>query len=283
MIRFGVHCSLRDGLPGALREAKRIGCESMQIFTRSPRVWKMRIPSPEEVSEFLSLRTEFGIHPLIVHTPYLPNLATSNKALYRMSLQCLQDDLTIAQQLKADYLVIHPGSYSQESSVEEGIATISRAINKVLNATPGDTMILLENAAGGGRRLASSAQELADMMAGIRDKRRIGVCFDTAHAFGAGYDLSNAKGIKATLNEFDRIVGLSSIKVIHFNDSIVELGSRKDRHQHLGKGCIGAEGFARFVRLVKDIVPAGILETPKDTPASDSRNLKLLFRWRKEA
>jgi len=281
MIRFGVHCSLRDGLTGALEEAHRLGCEAMQIFTRSPRMWKMKPPLPGAVAEFNFRRNEMDIYPLVVHTPYLPNLATSDPALYRSSKTCLREDITLSEQLNADYLVIHPGSYSPDSTPEAGIENVSAAINEVLAAVPGKTVILLENAAGGGRRLAGTVQELAAMMKGIKDKERIGICFDTAHALAAGFDLATPQGIDAALDEYDRGVGLENLKILHCNDSLAPLGSKRDRHQHLGKGCVGQKGFKYLIKCLNGVAEAGILETPKDSEKADERNLRRLFSWRK--
>lgn len=280
MIRFGVHCSLRNGLPGALEEARDLGCEAIQIFTRSPRMWRMQPPSPEDAAAFRELRSRLAIRPLVVHTPYLPNLATSQEKLYDLSLDSMRKDLAVAESIEADYLVIHPGSYSPGSSPEEGIARIAGALDRALADVPGKTTVLLENVSGGGRRLGGSFGELARMMDGVPRRERIAVCLDTAHAFGAGYDLSTAGGVDAMLEEFDRVLGMSSLRVIHFNDSLAPRDSRKDRHQHLGKGYIGDEGFSRLVDRVKGTVDAGILETPKDAPGADRGNLARLFSWR---
>jgi deoxyribonuclease-4 len=280
MIRFGVHCSLRNGLPGALDEAHALGCEAVQLFARSPRMWRMRQHTPDEIAAFRRRRAETGIDPVVVHTPYLPNLATAVEPLYRRSVDSLQEDLVVMEQLAADFLVIHPGSFSLDSTRETGIARICAAINDAVAAVPGSAMVLLENVAGGGRRIGSSFAEIAALVRGIREQRRVGVCLDTAHALAAGYDLATPAGIDAMLAEFDREIGLGRLMMLHFNDSLVPAGSHKDRHEHLGRGHIGAAGFQYLVQRVKGLVRAGILETPKDTPAADRRNLSLLFRWR---
>lgn len=280
MIRFGVHCSLKKGLTGALEEARELGCESLQIFTRSPRMWRMRIPSAEQCTDFAALRRQLGIFPLVVHTPYLPNLATAKEKLYRLSCDSLRDDLTVMEMLGADYLVIHPGAWSEGSSPEAGMKAIIDGMKDALEQVPGRAVILLENVAGGGRRLGGSFRELATLIDGVGRANRIGVCLDTAHAFGAGYDVSRPEGVDAMLEEFDREVGRQYLKVIHCNDSLVPLGSRKDRHQHLGKGEIGSRGFRHLISRVRDSAEAGILETPKNLPDADRTNLRLLFKWR---
>lgn len=243
-------------------------------------MWKMTTPAAADIEAFARRRRELGIHPLVVHTPYLPNLATSRRQLYAVSAASLKDDLRICAQLEADYFVIHPGSYSVDADPARGIANIIRAVNAAFAAVPGRTKVLFENVAGGGRRLGSSFAELARMLQGIRRAERVGICLDTAHALGAGYDLSTPAGIDAMLAECDACVGLETLAMLHCNDSLAPRGSRKDRHQHLGKGYIGARGFAYLIDRLKDRVTAGIIETPKDRPGADRRNLALLFKWR---
>lgn len=280
MIRFGVHCSIRDGLKNAIYQASESGCEAVQIFTRSPRMWKHGFSSPKEIEELKKSQKIKNIHPLVVHAPYLPNLATAKKTLYKLSLNSLKDDLAFCDKICADYLVIHPGAYSDGSSLETGLRNISKAVNSVFAEVSGKTMILVENVAGGGRRIGKTFNEISRIIFKIKDKKRVGVCFDTAHAFGAGYDLSKKSGIERALREFDSEIGLDKLKVIHFNDSAAPLRSNKDRHAHLGKGHIGIEGFRYFIKRVKYTADAGILETPKDTPMSDKKNLKILFKLR---
>ncbi|MBN1622226.1 MAG: deoxyribonuclease IV [Endomicrobiales bacterium] len=279
-MRFGVHCSLRKGVVGAINEAQRLGCETMQIFTRSPRVWKMVPPSSDEISVFKELRKKINLNPLVVHAPYLPNLATFVTTLYIKSKNLLRDDLILSEKLGAEYLVIHPGSYSENANARQGISNIADAINEVLAGTDGKTMILLENVAGGGRRLGSTFQELREIIELVKNKKRLGICFDTAHAFASGYDLKTRKGIDDTLKEFDSVIGLGKLKVIHFNDSLVPRYSKKDRHEHIGKGHIGSDGFKYLIKCLKNKVEAGILETPKDSDNADSENLSNLFNWR---
>lgn len=280
LIRFGVHCSLRNGLCGSLEEAHELGCEAMQIFTRSPRMWHMRMPEEKDVVDFIALRQRYDIRPLVVHTPYLPNLATANAELYEKSVVALHDDLRVAERIHADYFVIHPGSFSELSTKEEGIAHIVSALNGAFSAVEGRVMVLLENVAGGGRRIGSGFSEIRALIDGVKQQERIGVCLDTAHALGAGYDLATCSGIDRTLKEFDEVVGMKQLKMLHCNDSMAPLGSNKDRHEHLGKGHVGEEGFKYLISRLKHTVSAGILETPKEPEGADRKNLSLLFRWR---
>ena len=283
MIRFGVHCSLKNGLTGALECAHALGCEALQIFTRSPRMWHMRFPEDEEVAAFLKMRAAYKLFPLVVHTPYLPNVATSDPRLAKLSYQAMEDDLEVCRRIKADFFVIHPGSYSLDSTLEQGMEYIADAINRACLRVEGETIILLENVAGGGRRIGSSFRELSAIIEMVKDKDRIGVCLDTAHALGAGFDMASAAGIDKMLKDFDKFIGRKYMKCLHMNDSKAPLGSGKDRHEHLGKGFIGLDGFRYLVSQVKLTAEAGILETPKDDPDSDKKNLDTLFALRRPA
>jgi deoxyribonuclease-4 len=280
MIRFGVHCSVRGGLTSALEEAHSLGCEALQIFTRSPRMWHVRFPDEREVAEFIKLRAKYKIFPLVVHTPYLPNLATTEPRLAKLSYQALEDDLETCRKIMADIFVIHPGSYSLDSTLEEGIKYIAEALNRACERIKGDNVVLLENVAGGGRRIGSSFNEISEIIGMVTDKRRIGVCLDTAHALGAGFDMASPEGIDKMLRQFDKCIGREYLKCLHLNDSKAPIGSGKDRHEHLGKGFIGLEGFRYLISKVKLTAQAGILETPKDSPVADKQNLHTLFSLR---
>jgi deoxyribonuclease IV len=282
MIRFGKHCSLKHGLTGALEEAKALNCEAMQIFTRSPRMWRMKPPDVEQISAFKELRRKLDIHPIIVHSPYLPNLATSKPDLYLLSKTALIDDLGICEKLEADYLVIHPGAFSDGSTLAYGIKKIASAINEAIKLVPGKVIILLENVAGGGRRIGKSFEEIKKILDEIRIKKRVGMCLDTAHALGAGYDMATSGGIDETLSKINKILGMDKLLAIHLNDSKAPLGSNRDRHEHLGKGYVGEKAFQHLISRVKDSVLAGIIETPKDSETADKENLGRLFRWRKQ-
>ena len=279
-IRFGVHCSLKGGFEGALLEAKEKKCEAMQIFTRSPRMWKMSRRGKEEVARFRALRSELGIFPLAVHVPYLPNIATSNAVLYKKSVSALIEDLDVAGEIGADYLVIHPGAWSEGSTLARGIEKVSEAFNTAIAEAGGTSLLLIETVAGGGRRVGSSFEEIAAMIAGVDKKERVAVCLDTAHSFAAGYDIAKPEGTDLMLKDFDKTIGLKLLKMLHFNDSLTPCGSRKDRHEHIGKGHIGLAGFKYLIKKVKDIAEAGILETPKEPDGADKVNLKILYGFR---
>jgi deoxyribonuclease-4 len=276
MRRVGVHCSVRNGFTAALQQAARLGCETVQIFTQSPSEWKTRVYTEEEFTGFRHAREELALSPIVVHSPYLPNLCTSNSSMYERSLSALISDLKRCEELGAEFLVIHPGAYSPAATYETGLKQFISALNKAFETVKGSCQVLIENMAGGGRRIGGGFKELADMLNGVKESAKMGICFDTCHATGMGYDISTESAVTSTLKEFDREVGLSAIKVFHVNDSEGALGSHRDLHEHLGKGFIGLDGFKSLFRhsAFKDC--ALILETPKDSPRADLDNLKVL-------
>jgi deoxyribonuclease-4 len=275
-MRVGVHCSVRKGFVGALEEAAALGCQTLQIFTHSPRGWKTRVYEPSEFSAFRDRNKTLKLGPLVVHSPYLPNLCTSDDLLFKRSIDALKADLSRCAQLEAPFLVVHPGAFSPDSTYEVGIARIRAALNEALSAVPGSTRILIENMAGGGRRVGGTFKEMADIINGVDHPDRIGVCFDTCHAYGAGYDVSTEAGVLATMNEFDKELGIKRIFAFHVNDSKGALGSHRDLHQHLGKGYVGLTGLKVLFSRPEFSGCAFILETPKDTPRADLENLKKL-------
>jgi deoxyribonuclease-4 len=275
-MRLGVHCSVRGGLVNALNEARRLECDTVQIFTRSPRMWRAGKIKPEDAEAFRKTRAEYKIDPVVVHTPYLPNLCTSVETLYARSYRALLEDLEHCNMLDADYLVIHPGAHSDGIPRQEGIRRMTDAISRGLEQVPGKTMILLENMAGGGRRMGMAFEEIAEMLARMRVPNRVGICLDTAHTFGAGYAFSTPVEVAATLDGFDKAVGLQHVKVIHANDSKALCGSHRDLHQHIGEGHIGKKAFKALLHDPRLEGRAVILETPKETPQDDPRNLEVM-------
>jgi deoxyribonuclease IV len=275
-MRIGVHCSVRNGFAAALRETAALGCNTLQIFTKSPRDWRTRVYEDWEFAEFRREREKLGVHPVVVHTPYLPNLCTSVPTLFDRSVRALREDLARCEQLAADYLVIHPGAFSPEADYKTGLRNIVRALTDTFAAVKGRTRVLIENMAGGGRRIGGPFREVADILNGVPHRGRLGVCFDTCHATGAGYDLSRPGGVEAALREFDREIGLKEIPVFHVNDSKAPPGSHRDLHQHIGKGHVGLEAFRRLFAEPAFRDCALILETPKEGPSSDPGNIKAL-------
>jgi deoxyribonuclease-4 len=256
----------------ALEEAEQLGCESLQIFTHSPRLWRGARISQEDADRFHKERLRLDLHPLVVHTPYLPNLCTADEALYKMSYHALLTDLETCERIRTDFLVIHPGSYSESSTPADGLERLTTALNRALQ-TEGKTVILIENMAGGGRRMGDRFEQVAEMIRGIENKSRIGLCLDTAHTLGSGYPFSNADEVRQTLDDVDRLIGLSNLKVIHANDSRAERGTHRDLHEHIGQGHIGRDAFRALLADPRLAEVAVILETPKEPPGSDALNL----------
>ncbi|MBI3292537.1 MAG: deoxyribonuclease IV [Elusimicrobia bacterium] len=275
-MRIGVHCSIRKGLCGALEEARRLGCDALQMFTRSPRMWARRTLSDEEVEVFRAERQRRKLFPLAVHTPYLPNLCTSDERLYSRSLLALKEDLRDAARLGAEFLVIHPGAYSPEATAMEGRRRMIQAINQAFSEAPDGVMLLLENVAGGGRRMGATFEELTQLIEDIRPLSRVGVCFDTAHALAAGYAIHTEEGLTQTMDACQRILGWDWLRMLHLNDSKVPVGAHRDLHQHIGKGFIGRDGFVRLLHHPAFQRCFGILETPKDSPQADPRNIRVI-------
>ena len=267
---------MRGGLVTALQEARRLKCDTVQIFTRSPRMWRAGKIKPEDAEAFRRAREVLKIDPVVVHTPYLPNLCTTDEKLYARSYRALLEDLENCGLLGADYYVIHPGAYSEGSTREEGIRRMTDAISRGLAQVPGQVIVLLENMAGGGRRMGSSFEQLAEMRAKMQEPARVGICLDTAHTLAAGFPFSTAEEVEATLAQFDKAIGLAHLKVIHANDSKAAPGSHRDLHEHIGKGFVGRSAFMALLHHPALAGCAVILETPKDTPRSDPTNLRLM-------
>ncbi len=283
-MKIGVHCSIRKGYINALYEAKGLGCSCLQIFTHSPRIWKFELPSREEIERFKKLRKKFKLSPLVVHTAYLPNPASSNREIYLKTRELLLLEFQLAEEFKADYIVMHPGSYSENSSFDEGVYNIVKSIDYCFDYIHKkfrkiNFMLLLENICGNGRKIGKTFKEIAEIIFRSRYKRYIGLCVDTAHSFSYGYNLTTENGVKQLLNEIEENIGIEKLKLLHLNDSKVPLGSRIDQHYHIGKGYIGLNGFKIILKYFKNLPM--ILETPKETPfdkisPKDKENIKVV-------
>jgi deoxyribonuclease-4 len=286
MPRLGAHMSIAGGLPRAVDRAKASRCQALQIFTKSAGQWRARPLPPDEIALFRRRVQETGIHPVVAHNSYLINLAAAAPSLRAQSIASLGEELDRAESLGLDGLVMHPGSYTSGSE-EEGLRLIGDAIAALLAERPrAKTMVLLEHTAGQGTNLGHRFEHLAAIIERAGGSRRIGVCLDTCHLLTAGYDLCTEAGYESTFRELDRIVGLDRLKVFHLNDSKKPCGSRVDRHEHIGKGCLGLEPFRRLLNDPRFASLPMLLETPKlETPASkrrsdvdpwDARNLRAL-------
>lgn len=273
-MRIGVHVSIAGKIYEAVERAKALGCNTMQIFSRNPRGWQVSRLEPADVAKFRELKAKYGIKPVAVHIPYIINLATPDDALYRKSINAYIEDIKRADALGAEYFVTHLGSHVG-SGEESGIRRFAAALKEIIKKAKPRTTILLENTAGSGSWIGYKFEHIRNIIDGLGDGSAVGVCLDTEHAFAAGYDIKTEKGLKDTLKEFDALLGLGLIKVVHFNDSLSPLGSHVDRHQHLGKGKIGLEALSRIINHPKLKDAAFIMETPKKTDKDDKRNIAI--------
>ena len=288
MPRLGAHMSIAGGLPRAVDRAKAARCDALQIFTKSAGQWRARPLPQAEIELFRHRIAETGIAPVVAHNSYLINLAAALPSLREQSIVSLREELARAEVLGLDGLVMHPGSFTSGTE-RNGLRLIADALAKLLDERPdGRTRILLEHTAGQGTNLGHRFEHLAEIIDRLGSTPRVGVCLDTCHLLAAGYDICTEPGYAQTFRDFDRIVGLARIKAFHLNDSKKPCGSRVDRHEHIGKGCLGLEPFRRVLNdpRFKDLPM--LLETPKlDTPESrrksdvdpwDARNLRTLRR-----
>jgi deoxyribonuclease-4 len=263
MPRLGAHLSIAGGLPRAVDRAVASRCEALQIFTKSAGQWRARPLPPDEIVLFRRRVAETGIHPVVAHNSYLINLATGAPALRAQSLAALGEELDRAEALGLDGLVMHPGSYTIGTETD-GLRLIADGLRQLLVERPhARTMILLEHTAGQGTNLGHRFEHLAEIIGRLDGSPRVGVCLDTCHLLTAGYDICSEKGYRATFRDFDRLVGLERLKVFHLNDSKKPCGSRVDRHEHIGEGCLGLEPFRRLVNDHRFLDLPMLLETPK--------------------
>ncbi len=286
-MRLGFHMPISGGLVAAVDRAVRTGCEGFQIFSSNPRAWAAKPLNEEEVALFRQARKKAALRPLAVHLPYLPNLASLPSENYNKSVQVLTEQLIRADKLGADFLVAHPGYASQGQSKETAIQRIALAVVQAFNGIKAATKVtfLLETMSGQKRELGTSFEELARMIEAIENNGGqdlpIGVCLDTAHAWGAGYDLARPNGQEKTLAEFERLLGLDRLRLLHLNDSLVSVGSHRDRHGAVGLGRIGSRGLARLVRHPALDHLAGLMETPRMAEEEDLVNMARVKRWRR--
>jgi deoxyribonuclease-4 len=269
--------SIAGGVFNAVLHAEEAGCRCVQLFVKSSNQWRAKPLSDDEISQFRSERERTGIGPAVAHSSYLINIGSPDNALYTKSRDALKVEYERCVQLGVEYLVFHPGAHVG-SGVEAGIERIAAAMNWVLEKTPsGETLLLLETTAGAGSHIGSRFDELRDIIDRVEQNERVAVCMDTCHIFSAGYDIRTAAAYKATMKEYDGILGRPSLKALHFNDSKYDLGTHKDRHEHIGEGFIGADAFGFFMRDSKLRNVPKILETPKDKEGKyDKKNLALL-------
>lgn len=273
MVKVGLHVSISGTIDQAVDRARELTCDTFQIFTRNPRGWKFKKLKGEEVNEFRRKLVSDTLTPVAAHMPYLPNLSSPKKAIYNRSMKSLSAELNRCDALGLQYLVTHLGSH-MGAGQDIGLEKITGAINSAVAENPSSVMLLLENTAGTKNSMGSSFEDLKRILARIDDRKRVGICFDTAHAYAAGYDLHSPWGVDETLARFNSVLGFSVLKVIHLNDSKGGLGSGRDRHEHIGMGYIGEKGFKAFLKhdAVRNL-PL-ILETPIDERRDELGDLR---------
>ena len=269
MPRLGAHLSIAGGLPRAVDRAEASGCAALQIFTKSAGQWRARELPPEEIALFKRRVRQTGLRPVVAHNSYLINLAAADAALREKSIEALRDELDRAEALGLDGLVMHPGSFTSGTE-SAGLRMIAEGLAQIFEERPeARTRVLLEHTAGQGTNLGHRFEHLAEIIQRLNGSRRVGVCLDTCHLIASGYDITSDKGYEETFRQFGRIVGFSRLKVFHVNDSKKPCGSRVDRHEHIGKGCLGLEPFRRILNDPRFAKLPMLLETPKlDTPES---------------
>ena len=275
---LGFHVSISGSVDRAVDRALEADCTTFQIFTRNPRGWNFKPLQEEEVMQFSEKRKKAGFEQIVVHMPYLPNLASPLKPVIKKSRESLAVELGRCSELGVDYMVAHLGSHMGKGSMV-GVRMVTEACAAALDANPkSGTMLLLENMAGQKNCVGARFEELRMILDGVGEKDRIGVCLDTCHAFASGFDISTPSGVDATIGLFDETVGLERLKVVHLNDSKARVGSNLDRHEHIGMGYIGEEGFKAFLghRAIRKL-PI-LMETPEDGRRSDAMELSVVRR-----
>ncbi|NAS89505.1 endonuclease [ANME-1 cluster archaeon AG-394-G21] len=273
MVRVGVHVSIAGSIDKAVDRAVEKNCDTFQIFSCNPRGWKVRELTDIEITRFIEKVAHSGIYPPVDHMPYLPNLAAPVDEVYNKSVAALIVELKRCDALQIPYLVTHLGSHRGYGKAE-GFRRIGDAVNEAFREVDNEVMLLLENTAGTKNSMGGTFEDIQHIMAHIEHNERLGICFDTCHAFVAGYDLRTEKSLNTTLLHFDEVIGLEHLKLIHLNDAKAGLNSRLDRHEHIGLGYIGEDGFRVFINeeQIKDLPM--ILETPVDDRRDDIGNIR---------
>ena len=274
-MQVGMHVSISGSIDKAVDNALILGCSAFQIFTRNPRGWKAKPLSNNDINIFREKLAASKINKFAVatHMPYLPNLSSPEDDPFAKCLDSLVEELKRCNELGIPYLVAHLGSHKGAGD-QKGIKNLVKAFTKAAENTPDDVIILLENTAGQKNSVGSDFEQLASILSQLKPSKRFGVCFDTCHAFAAGYDLRSQETVKSTLDQFDKHVGIEHLKIIHLNDSKGEIGCNLDRHEHIGLGKIGEAGLSYVVKFANSKKIPIILETPIDDRRDDFGNIK---------
>lgn len=274
---LGAHTSIAGGVSTAIDRASKLDFTAIQIFSKNNNQWKAKPLDEKEITAFKEKWSKSNIQYILVHDSYLINLCAKNKQLLEKSRNAFIDELTRCEQLGIEHLNFHPGAHTGQGE-EEGLKIIAESINVAHDKTKNyKVKSMLETTAGQGTNLGYTFEQLSKIIDMVDDKERMCVCIDTAHIFAAGYDIKSKVGYKKTMKEFDDIIGIELLKCFHMNDSKKELGSRVDRHEHIGKGFIGKEGFSNIMNDKKIAHIPKVLETPKGKDMKeDVMNLEML-------
>lgn len=270
--RIGVHVSIAGGIDKGLEKARELGCSTVQLFSHNPRGWAIGSRDPQETARFRTLKNEFDIRPVFVHTSYLINLASAQRDLLRKSIDMIMKELDIADEIDAEYVVLHTGSASGDLPASARIRAVE-ALRQVAEQGRWKAGLLLENTAGERGDITSRIAEIAGIMEKVPSGLIAGLCLDTCHAFSAGYDIAAENGIEGLAKEVGENMSKEHLKLIHLNDSKKPMGSGVDRHEHIGEGTIGMAGLKEFLRHPFFLDIPLILETPKKSDEDDRRNL----------
>jgi deoxyribonuclease-4 len=276
--RIGIHTSTAGGVSNAAERAYRLGCNTFQMFSSSPRQWKPYELAPQQQKQMVRLRAKYDLRPLVIHANYLVNLAGGNSEFRAKSIAAFRGEVERALALQAEFLVLHPGSF-RGGSREEGLQRVAQAIEQAtdgLDLKAGRLRILIENTAGSEYSLGGNFEQVAELLYLLRNFVPCGACIDTCHTHVAGYDIVSEDGYSETLDRLDRTIGLHNVWVWHCNDAKAACGSKLDRHQSIGKGTIGVKPFRRLLNDKRLASAAFIAETPIDQPLDDLVNVNAL-------
>jgi deoxyribonuclease-4 len=277
-LRMGIHTSTAGGVDTSAERAWRLGCNTLQIFSSSPRMWRPYDISREQFETMARLRSAYDLKPLVIHVNYLINVAGTNPEFLEKSVSAFRAEMERAIALHAEYVVLHPGSF-RGCSREQGIANACEAIARAadgLNMAGNGLTLLIENTSGAEFSLGSSFEGIAELIAALAKNLPTAACIDTCHTHVRGYDIVSEEGYTETMRQLDATVGLANVRVWHCNDAKAACGSKLDRHQHIGKGSIGLEPFRRLLHDPRLTHAAFILETPIDEPLDDLHNVEAL-------
>ncbi len=275
---IGCHVSIAGGLQKAPARAAELDCETFQIFSRSPQGGSPAPITPELATEFKDEMQKYNLETFVIHAPYILNFGSGKPSTFHGSVNLVRTDLERGSLLGAKYVMFHPGSF-KDLGPKAGMKQAQDGLKKVMDGYKGTTKLLIEISAGAGEVIGDTFEELAELMTPIKKNKLFGgVCFDTQHAFGSGYDISNKAGVEKVLKQFDKVIGLEYLAMCHVNDSKVELGAHKDRHEHIDDGHIGKQGFQSLLEffLKKKMAIPLILETEHDKVDTDIKLLKAL-------